>query len=178
MGSPIGGGGPDVTTSIIPNPSASAVANNTVPSKGGIVAAGLDDAALKKLYASLPESQHSSVKVLPIDDDNGYVECYPLWGPPSSDARTLAAYVANRSTVIGSYEVDSGYCWDAQTGDCRAFLCAEGDDGWLVAPGILGNIMLEVLDACAPVGAAVTQSGAYHWNATGFVGGNVYVTLF
>lgn len=78
MGSPTGGGPPAVTTSIIPNPSASAAANNTIGK--GIVAAGLSDASLKKLYASIPESQHSTVKVLNVNDDEptGYVECYPV----------------------------------------------------------------------------------------------------
>lgn len=52
---------------------ASAAANKS------IVAAGLSDAALKRLYASIPESQHSTIKVLNAnDDDTGYVECYPV----------------------------------------------------------------------------------------------------
>ncbi|KAK6848910.1 hypothetical protein PG995_012743 [Apiospora arundinis] len=178
MGSPTGGGPPAVTTSIIPNPSASAAANNTIGK--GIVAAGLSDASLKKLYASIPESQHSTVKVLNVNDDEptGYVECYPLWGAPANDCTQLTNWINNRTTVTDYYEVDAGYCWDAQQGTCRAFLCAEGDDGWLVTPGIFAQVMGGVVSACAPEPNGDSQSGAWHWNATGFEGGNVYITLF
>ncbi|KAK8017622.1 hypothetical protein PG993_013948 [Apiospora rasikravindrae] len=180
MGSSIGGGGPAVTTSIIPNPSASAIAPSTSPNKGGIVAVGLDDTALRKLYASRPESERSSIKVIPIaDDSTGYVECYPLWGPSANDCRSLNTYIANRSTVIDSYEVDGGYCWDAQHGSCRTFLCAESDDSWLVTPGILAQVISGIMDKCIPDGTSLTQSGHWRWNTSdGATGGNVYVTLF
>ncbi|KAK8067156.1 hypothetical protein PG997_013903 [Apiospora hydei] len=168
MGSPIAGGGVAVTTSIIPNPRASAVPHSTSSNKGGIVAAGLDDTALRELYASVPRSEHSSIKVIPpiFDSSTGYLECYPLWGPSARDCQTLSPYIANRSTVIDNYEVDGGYCWDAQYGSCRTFLCAEASDTWLVAPSYLAGLMDSIVDKCIPNGTSLTQSGHWRWNTT------------
>lgn len=79
--------------------------------------------------------------------------------------------------MTDTYQVDQGYCWDAQTGDCRAFMCAEGEDGWAVEPGFLAEAVSGVIDQCMPNATAQTQSGAWHANETGY-GGNIYVTLF
>ncbi|KAK7966137.1 uncharacterized protein PG986_000414 [Apiospora aurea] len=164
MGSPIAGGGVAVTTSIMPNPRASAVTLSTSSNKGGIVAAGLDDTALRELYASVPRSEHSSIKVIPPS---------LMLRPATSTLGTLRQglsgtlpYIANRSTVIDNYEVDGGYCWDAQYGSCRIFLCAEASDTWLVAPSYLASLMDSIVDKCIPNGTSLTQSGHWRWNTT------------
>lgn len=73
--------------------------------------------------------------------------------------------------------MDLGYCWDAQNGDCRIFMCAEGEDAWAVEPGFLADAAHGVIDKCMPNVTTITQSGAWHANETGY-GGNIYVTLF
>ncbi|KAK8110550.1 uncharacterized protein PG998_007007 [Apiospora kogelbergensis] len=164
-GGPASGGPPAVTTSILPNPMVSAAAS--AAANKSIVAAGLSDAALKRLYASIPESQHSTIKVLNAnDDDTGYVECYPLWGAPEADCTHLTAWINKRARLTDQYHVDEGYCWDAQLGDCRAFMCAEGIADWVISPALISQVMGSVVSACAPDPYGDTQSGAWHWNTT------------
>ncbi|KAK8135239.1 hypothetical protein PG984_003179 [Apiospora sp. TS-2023a] len=178
MGSPIGDVGAAVVPSVIPNPSApSAAAVDSTTNTGGIVAAGLSDAGLERLYASTPEAQWPGIKVIPRLIDYGYIECYPLYGPHKDNCTALSSWIVNRSSVTDTYQVDQGYCWDAQNGDCRAFMCAEGEDGWAVEPGFLAEAVDSVIDHCMPNATTLTQSGAWHANWTGY-GGNVYVTLF